>query len=105
MGNRSRGDAQTGVNSLPVMLGADGAARADCAIMALPQFVVIALLVQWHRPVQAGIVTLLLAAQLLMMRRFSADPLGKALWYSGFGVPLYVSGMMASAFAVHSLGY
>jgi chlorophyll synthase len=27
----------------------------------------------------------------------------RALWYSGFGVPLYVSGMMVSAFALRGL--
>jgi chlorophyll synthase len=100
-----RGDRQMGVDSLPVLLGPDGAARAASLIMALPQVVVIGLLVAWHRPVQAGIVSALLVAQALMMRRFVADPIGKALWYSGFGVPLYVSGMMASAFAVRTFVY
>jgi chlorophyll synthase len=27
----------------------------------------------------------------------------RALWYSGFGVPFFVSGMMVSAFAVRGL--
>ena len=48
-------------------------------------------------------VAALLAIQLLMMKRFLADPKAKALWYSGFGVPLYVLGMMVSAFAVRGL--
>lgn len=39
------------------------------------------------------------------MRRFLGDPVARALWYSGFGVPLYVSGIMASAVALRSLGY
>jgi chlorophyll synthase len=99
-----KGDRQTGVASLPVLLGVDGAARTACAIMAAPQVIVIALLVHWGQPIHAGIVTLLLAAQLAMMARFLAAPVEKALWYSGFGVPLYVFGMMASAFAVRVLG-
>jgi chlorophyll synthase len=37
---------------------------------------------------------------MLMMRRLLRDPVGQAYWYSGFGVPLYVLGMMASAVAV-----
>ncbi len=94
------GDRQMGIRSLPVMLGAPGAARAACAIMAAPQVIVIALLVRWQHPLQAGIVAALLAAQLLMMRRFLGAPIERALWYSGFGVPLYVSGMMASAVAI-----
>jgi chlorophyll synthase len=99
-----KGDRQTGIASLPVMLGVDGAARTACAIMAAPQVIVIALLVHWEQPVHAGIVTLLLAAQLALMARFLAAPVEKALWYSGFGVPLYVFGMLASAFAVRVLG-
>jgi chlorophyll synthase len=38
-----------------------------------------------------------------MMARFLKAPIERALWYSGFGVPLYVSGMMAAAVAVRSL--
>ena len=49
----------------------------------------------WH----AAAVAVLVLAQAQMMRRFLADPLGRATWYSGFGVPLFVSGMMISAFA------
>jgi chlorophyll synthase len=54
--------------------------------------------------VQAAIVVALVVGQALMMRRFLREPIAQAIWYSGFGVPLYVSGMMASAFAVRSLG-
>ena len=99
-----KGDAQMGIRSLPVQLGADGAARAASAIMALPQVVVIALLLHWERPLQAAIVAGLLALQGWMMLRFISTPVERALWYSGFGVPLYVSGMMAAAVAVRDLG-
>jgi chlorophyll synthase len=34
-----------------------------------------------------------------MMAKFLKAPVEKALWYSGFGVPLFVLGMMASACA------
>jgi chlorophyll synthase len=97
-----KGDREMGINSLPVLLGADRAAQSACAIMAVPQFVVIALLVSWGRFIEAGIVALLLVAQLLMMRRFLRAPVAEALWYSGFGVPLFVLGMMASAFAARA---
>ena len=33
-----------------------------------------------------------------------ARPVAKALMYSGFGVPLYVAGMMVAAFGLRSLG-
>lgn len=97
------GDRQMGIRSLPVLLGAAGAAKAACLAMALPQVVVIALLLHWQRPLQAAIVAGLLAAQALLMARFLRDPVGKALFYSGFGVPLFVSGMMAAAIAIRSL--
>jgi chlorophyll synthase len=94
------GDRAMGINSLPVLLGADRAAQVACGIMAVPQTIVIALLLSWGAFIEAAIVTLFLAAQLLMMRRFLRDPVGRAIWYSGFGVPLFVFGMMASAIAV-----
>ena len=97
------GDRQMGIGSLPVRLGVQGAARAACLIMALPQAVVVVLLLVWGQPLHAvGIVALLLG-QALMMRRLLGDPVRHALWYSGFGVPLFVSGMMVSAFALRGL--
>lgn len=97
------GDRQMGIRSLPVLLGAPGAAKIACLAMALPQVVVIALLLHWQRPLQAAIVAALLVAQGVLMARFLRDPVGKALFYSGFGVPLFVFGMMAAAVAVRSL--
>ncbi len=99
-----KGDSEMGIRSLPVSLGPQRAAQAACAIMLVPQLVVIALLVSWGQVVPTAIVVALVVGQVLMMRRFLRDPIGQALWYSGFGVPLYVSGMMASAFAVRAVG-
>ncbi len=98
-----KGDREMGVNSLPVLLGAQGAANAACLIMAAPQIVVIGLLLSWGQPLQAMIVLAFLIVQLAMMARFLKSPVERALWYSGFGVPLYVFGMLASAFAVRTL--
>lgn len=97
------GDRRTGVGSLPVRLGVAGAARAACIVMAAPQAVVVALLVAWGRPLNAAIVAAALAAQLAMMVRFLKSPRERAVWLSGFGVALYVTGMMASAFALAAL--
>jgi chlorophyll synthase len=85
-----KGDAEMGIRSLPVMLGPKGAARAACLIMAVPQVIVIGLPWRWQHPTQAGIVSALLIAQLAMMVRFLGAPISRALWYSGFGVPLFV---------------
>ncbi len=98
------GDTQMGVNSLPVTLGPEKAARLACWIMAVPQAVVIALLFLWDRPVHAVIVTALLAAQFAAMRVLLTDPKGRAPWYNGTGVLAYISGMMVSAIALRAVG-
>ena len=99
-----KGDSEMGIRSLPVSLGPQRAAQVACAIMLMPQFVVIALLLSWSQAVPAAIVVALVVGQALMMRRFLREPIAQAIWYSGFGVPLYVFGMMASAFAARGLG-
>jgi chlorophyll/bacteriochlorophyll a synthase len=98
------GDRRMGIGSLPVRLGVDGAARAACLIMLAPQFVVVVLLLVWQAPWHAAAVTALVILQALMMRRFLSDPRGRATWYSGFGVPLFVLGMLVSAFALRAAG-
>lgn len=97
------GDQQMGIGSLPVRLGVRGAAWAACLTMALPQVVVVLLLMDWGRPAHAAGIVALLGGQFLMMQRFIADPKRHALWYSGFGVPLFVLGMLVSAFALRGL--
>ncbi|NBB71161.1 MAG: chlorophyll synthase ChlG [Alphaproteobacteria bacterium] len=97
------GDVRTGVGSLPVRLGVDGAARLACVVMAASQLAVVALLVLWGRPLHAAIVTGLLAAQGGLMVRFLARPRERATWYSGLGVTLYVLGMLTAAFALAGL--
>ncbi len=97
------GDRRMGVRSLPVQLGEQRAARVACWTMALSQVGVIALLLAWGQPAHAAGVVALLVAQGVLMARFLADVRGRALWYSGFGVPLFVAGMMVSAFALRGM--
>ncbi len=94
------GDLAVGLRSLPAMLGADRAARLAGAVMALPQVVVIALLVSWQAHWQAATIVALLLGQLLAMRRLLTDPRAFAPWYNGTGVTAYVSGMMITATAL-----
>ncbi|MDB3935543.1 chlorophyll synthase ChlG [Granulosicoccus sp.] len=96
------GDKATGLKSLPVTMGVDGAARFACRVMAAPQIVMIALLAYWQQPVAAALVSLSLALQILCMRRFVGDPLKYAPWYNATGVTLYVIGMMVTAVALRS---
>jgi len=98
------GDRQMGLNSLPVTLGPERAARLACWVMAVPQVVVIGLLTMWDKPWHALAVTGLLLAQGAAMRVLLRDPKGKAPWYNGTGILFYISGMMVSAYALRSLG-
>ncbi len=98
------GDRQMGVNSLPVTLGPERAARIACWIMALPQVAVIGLLAVWDKPVHAAIVVALLGAQVAAMRVLLRDPKAKAPWYNGTGILFYISGMMVAATALRQLG-
>ncbi len=99
------GDRQMGIRSLPVQLGLDGAARMACVMMALPQM-------RGHRACcsigarrcMPPAVFMLLVAQVVLMARFLKAPESRRLFYSGFGVPLFVAGMMVSAFALRTLG-
>ena len=97
------GDRQMGVRSLPVQLGISRAALVACWIMAVPQLAVIALLLGWDKPLHAVAVAALLFIQLGLMSHFLASASKRALWYSAFGIPFFVSGMMISAFAVRAL--
>ena len=85
------------------IIWAGPAAQIACAAMAGPQFIVVALLAAWDRPIFAALVGLSLAIQLVLMARLSRDPAGLAPWFNATGVTLYVLGMLASAFAVSNL--
>jgi chlorophyll/bacteriochlorophyll a synthase len=98
------GDSQLGIRSLPVQHGISGAARIACAMMTVPQIIVIGLLINWQRPWHALAVGLLLAVQLVLMRKLLGDPKRFAAWYNATGTTLYVLGMLASAFAVRFIG-
>ncbi len=91
------GDIQTGVRSLPVVLGVRNAALLACGEMALAQVIVIAFLVQWGLTLSAVIIALVLAAQFALMPRLLSDPARYTPWYSATGVSLYVLGMLAAA--------
>jgi chlorophyll synthase len=94
------GDRQTGILSLPVLLGVEGAANAACIAMAIPQLVVVALLLTWGFVSFAFVVVLLLMAQMLLMVRLMRDPGANAPWYNATGTTLYVIGMLITAFAL-----
>ena len=97
------GDTALGLKSLPVTMGSDRAARFACWVMALPQLMVLALLLVWQQPVSAFLIGLSIALQLVCMRRLLSNPLKFAPWYNATGVSLYVLGMMVTAIAMRSI--
>jgi chlorophyll synthase len=86
-----------------VQLGAERAAWVASAVMLIPQLIVIALLASWGRIGHALAIDALVLAQVVMMHHFVKRPVERALWMSGFGVPLEVAGMMVSAFALRGV--
>ena len=97
------GDRQMGVDSLPVLLGVDRAARVACWVKAVPQVGVVGLLAYWGATWFALAVGLMLAAQVVFMLRWLKQPKELAPWYNLTGVNLYVMGMMVSAVALAGL--
>jgi chlorophyll synthase len=95
-----KGDVQTGVRSLPAELGVENAVWLACVLMAAPQLDVVALLVLWGQPIHAGVVAVMLVAQVAAMVRLLRDPAKLAPWYNATGVSLYVLGMLVSGFAL-----
>ena len=97
------GDKKMGINSLPVKLGVKKAAQSSCLTMLIPQIFVVGLLLSWNTYFHAAMLCLMIFFQGLFMRTFLSKPLEKAIFYSAFGVPVFVSGMMISAFALRSI--
>ena len=97
------GDRQMGVNSLPVTLGLERAAKFACWAMAVPQMAVVGLLFGWGKPLHGAAVLAVLLLQSLAMRIMLRDPKARAPWYNGTGVVLYITGMMITALALRSV--
>lgn len=97
------GDRRTGIASLPVTLGPERAARVACWVMAVPQLVVIALLLAWGALLVPVIIAALLGVQAWAMRRMLTDPARLAPWYNATGVGPYVLGMLAAALALRGM--
>jgi chlorophyll synthase len=98
------GDRRSGIDSLPVLMGEARAARFSAAVMILPQCVVVTLLLAWEQPMHAAAIAGLAALQLALIPKLLADPRGRAPWYNGTGVTLYVFGMLVAAFALRPVG-
>ena len=94
------GDRQTGVDSLPVLLGLGRAAQVACLVMAAAQVAVVGLLLAWGAVWYGAAVAVLLLAQAGLMVRLLREPRRLAPWYNATGTTLYVLGMLVAAFAL-----
>jgi chlorophyll synthase len=98
------GDKKMGIRSLPVQLGAHLAAKVASLVMLLPQVVVCGYLYLVGQAWNSLAVFGLILIQIGLMKYFINQPIERALFYSGFGVPLFVSGMMVAAFGIRHVG-
>ena len=98
------GDKKMGIRSLPVQLGAHLAAKVASLVMLLPQVVVCGYLYLVGQAWNSLAVFGLILIQIGLMKYFIDQPIERALFYSGFGVPLFVSGMMVAAFGIRHVG-
>jgi len=97
------GDRRMGVRSLPVQLGVDRAVRLACVVMAVPQALIVVLLLAWDRPFYATALVMLLAMQMALMPSLIENPRDRAPWYNATGTSLFAVGMLVSAFAVRGV--
>ncbi len=98
------GDEALGIRTIPVQLGVTRAVRLACVVMAVPQVVVVALLIGFGAVGHAACVVVVLVLQLALMPWLMRDPRAHAPAYNASGTSLYVTGMMISAFALRGLG-
>lgn len=68
------GDKQMSVNSVPVTLGPEHAAKLACWIMAVPQLIVVFLLFYWDQTPFAATVATALFLQVYAMQTLLSDP-------------------------------
>ena len=97
------GDREMGIRSLPVQLGEARAAITACGFMIVSQALVVAYLWSLGAISHALGVAALMGAQVPLMAQFVKQPTQQALRLSALGVPLFVAGMMVSAWALRYL--
>ena len=97
------GDRRMGIDSLPVLLGVGNAARFACLVMAVPQVVVVALLLAWQLPFTRRLSAHCWSRNSFLMAHFLKSPRERAPWYNGTGISCYVVGMLISAFALAAI--
>jgi chlorophyll synthase len=96
------GDTQMGIRSIPVMYGKQKAAWLVVLMMGITQIIIIGLLAWWGHTIAAGVVGLLLLAQMVPYVRFVRDPEHNAVFFNATAIMLYVWGMLVAAIGLAS---
>jgi chlorophyll synthase len=91
------GDRTSGIRSIPVLYGEQGAAVLTVLMMDLAQIGAIAAFVVWQAWIPALVLVGILLLQIPLQRSFLKDPQGQHLRFSALGVSFYVWGMMVAA--------
>jgi chlorophyll synthase len=91
------GDRQVGINTIPALYGPHMAATMVIFTMTIAQVFVAMTFFAWQRWIPAGIITVLLLAQIPLQRTFLRDPVGGAIKFSASASGLYVLGMLVAA--------
>ncbi len=99
------GDKRLGLQSLPVMLGLDGALRAAFVFIDVFQALAIGYVLAHRMWLAGGVMLVLFVIQLPMQRKLATDPKGLAPWYCASAIPPFVWGMLVSALALRSGGF
>ena len=98
-----KGDTVKGINSLPVRLGPNMAAKIACFVMIIPQVTVFLMLYYYRILLESSLIAIVTVSQIVLMTKLLRSPEKFAPWYNATGVTLYVSGMMLAAIALRSI--
>jgi chlorophyll/bacteriochlorophyll a synthase len=92
------GDRLMGIMSIPAIYGERVSAWIAVVTINLAQFVAIALLLLWGRPITAGVVALFTLGQWPTQYQLVKNPVNQmSVRYNMVAIPLYVWGMLAAA--------
>jgi chlorophyll synthase len=97
------GDRISGIQTIPLQLGPERAARLIVLTMNFAQLVVIGAFLLWQQWIVAAVLVAILIAQVPTQRNFLKDPTEQFLKFSAIGVSFFVWGMLVAAIGLRLL--
>tara|TARA_B100000674_G_C37687474_1_gene844376 strand:- start:62 stop:871 length:810 start_codon:yes stop_codon:yes gene_type:complete len=95
-----KGDKQTGIKSLPLLIGVKNSIILSCFVILISQILVSIFLNFWQLTEYSLLVGLLTLIQFFLMFKLYKNPSKFAPWYNKTGVLAFITGMMISAVGV-----